>query len=225
MAIQPVFSLSSSRHTKASWALCGDENIAVKREGVEGFCGVGCNHGHLGHRALMCELCLPSERGGDMEIIAATGTNAPPGANHSRDPFQPIVTELLPFVTLPRTYCAKNQRDLPGAGKFAHPDHESHRPFVHLGRGRLFVPSAHIHVHFIRDCSPLVCIVFTFADGECDRQLVSTSTIAVQMEVARKGHRATRDVRRMRKAQSLREALHFRPRRGRRRPEPNTSQE
>ena len=44
---------------------------------------------------------------------------------------------------------------------------------------------------------------FTFADGECNRWLVSISFVAVRMEVAGNGHRATRDVRRMRKAQAL----------------------
>ena len=86
-------------------------NIAVKRQGVEGTGGVGCNHG----RALIHELCLLAERGRDMDIFAATGTNALPGVKHGRDPFLLVVTELLPIVTLPRTFCAKNQRDLPGS--------------------------------------------------------------------------------------------------------------
>ena len=60
---------------------------------------------------------------------------------------------------------------------------------------------------FVRD--------FTFADGECDCWLGLISTVAVRTEVARNRHRATRDVRRMRKAKALREALRFRPRRGR----------
>ena len=40
---------------------------------------------------------------------------------------------------------------------------------------------------------------FTFADAESDCWLVSTSTVAVRMEVARNGHRPDRDVRRMRR--------------------------
>ena len=52
---------------------------------------------------------------------------------------------------------------------------------------------------------------FTFADGECDCWLVTTSTVAVRTQVARNGHRATRDVRRTTEEQALREALLFRP--------------
>ena len=50
-----------------------------------------------------------------MEKFATTGTNAPPGAKHSRGPLLLAVTELFPFVTLPRTYSPKNRLDLPGA--------------------------------------------------------------------------------------------------------------
>ena len=64
---------------------------------------------------------------------------------------------------------------------------------------------------------------FAFAEEEWDCWLVSTNTVAVRTEVARIGHRATRDVRRTRAVRALRGALHFRPRRGRRRPEPNAS--
>ena len=63
---------------------------------------------------------------------------------------------------------------------------------------------------------------FTFAVGDCDCWRVLTSS-AVRTEVARNGHRATRDVRRMRKVLALRGALQFRPRRGRRRVKPDTS--
>ena len=45
------------------------------------------------------------------------------------------------------------------------------------------------------------------AGEEWDCQLVSTSTVAVPMQVARIGHRATRDVRRTTEEQALREAL------------------
>ena len=64
---------------------------------------------------------------------------------------------------------------------------------------------------------------FTFADGECDGLLVLTCTVAVRTEVTRIGHRATRDVRWTTEEQALREALHFRPRRGRRGPKLNAS--
>ena len=52
---------------------------------------------------------------------------------------------------------------------------------------------------------------FTFADGECDCWLVTTSPVAVRTQVARNGHRVTRDVRRTTEEQALREALLFRP--------------
>ena len=52
---------------------------------------------------------------------------------------------------------------------------------------------------------------FDLADGECDCWLVSTSTVTVRTEVARIGHRVTRDVRRKTEEQALREALQFRP--------------
>ena len=64
---------------------------------------------------------------------------------------------------------------------------------------------------------------FTFADGECDGLLVLTCTVAVGTEVTRIGHRATWDVRWTTEEQALREALHFRPRWGRRRPKQDTS--
>ena len=64
---------------------------------------------------------------------------------------------------------------------------------------------------------------FTFADEDTDFWLVLTSTVAVRTEVARIGHRATRDVRWTTEEQALREALHFRPRRGRRRLKLNAS--
>ena len=60
-------------------------------------------------------------------------------------------------------------------------------------------------------CSGCVRREITFADGECDCWLVSTSTVAVWTQVARNGHRATRDVRRTTEEQALREALLFRP--------------
>ena len=66
---------------------------------------------------------------------------------------------------------------------------------------------------------------FTFADEERNCQLVSTSTVTVRTEVARIGHRATRDVRRTTEEQALREALLFRHRKGRRRLKLNTSLE
>ena len=77
--------------------------------------------------------------------------------------------------------------------------------------------------------STLYCILvafvekFAFEDEEWDCWLVSTSTVAVRTEVARIGYRATRDVRRTTEEQALREALHFRPRRGRRRLKLNVS--
>ena len=40
---------------------------------------------------------------------------------------------------------------------------------------------------------------FTLADAECDYLLVLTTTVAVRTEMAWNGHRAKRDVRRMRK--------------------------
>ena len=52
---------------------------------------------------------------------------------------------------------------------------------------------------------------FTFANGESDGLLVLTCTVAVRTEVARIGHRATRDVRRTTEEQALRKALLFRP--------------
>ena len=64
---------------------------------------------------------------------------------------------------------------------------------------------------------------FTFADGESDGLLVLTCTIAVRTQVARVRHRATRDVRRTTEEQALREAVHFRPRKGRRRLKLNAS--
>ena len=48
---------------------------------------------------------------------------------------------------------------------------------------------------------------FAFADEEWDCWLVSTSTVAVRKQVARIGHRATRDVRRTTEELALREAL------------------
>ena len=105
----------SSAPLESTWSL------AVKRHGVQGVGGVLCNHGQLGHQAIMYELCLLAERGRDMEIFAATGTNAPPSAKHDRNPLLHIVTVLLPVATLPRTYCAKNKRDIPGAGSIHRP--------------------------------------------------------------------------------------------------------
>ena len=64
---------------------------------------------------------------------------------------------------------------------------------------------------------------FTFADGECDGLLVLTCTVAVRTEVTRIGHRATQDVRWTTEEQALREALHVRPRRSRRRLKLNAS--
>ena len=64
---------------------------------------------------------------------------------------------------------------------------------------------------------------FTFADGESDGLLVLTCTVAVRTQVARVRHRATRDVRRTTEEQALREAVHFRPRKGRRRLKLNAS--
>ena len=52
---------------------------------------------------------------------------------------------------------------------------------------------------------------FTFEGEEWDCWLVSTSTVAVRTQVARNGHRATRDVRRTTEEQALREALLFLP--------------
>ena len=105
----------SSAPLESTWSL------AVKRQGVQGVGGVLCNHGQMGHQAIMYELCLLAERGRHMEIFAATGTNAPPSAKHDRNPLLPIVTVLLPVATLPRTYCAKNKRDIPGAGSIHRP--------------------------------------------------------------------------------------------------------
>ena len=62
-----------------------------------------------------------------------------------------------------------------------------------------------------------------FACEEWDCWLASTTTVAVWTEVARIGHRATRDVRWTTEEQALQEALHFRLRRGRRRLKLNAS--
>ena len=92
----------------------------MKRQVVERG-GWWCRLQSSGHRAPRYELFLQAERGGDIEIFAATGTNAPPAAQHSRDPLLLAVMELLPFVTLPRTYSPKNRLDLLGAGSIHRP--------------------------------------------------------------------------------------------------------
>ena len=167
-----------------------------------------------------------------MEIFATTGTNAPRGAKHSRGPLFLAVTELLPFVTPPRTYSAKNRLDLPGAGPIHRPLRSRITTSVcSLGKGSplrslssrsrswlqrpLTLSMYRIRAAFVEE--------FDLADEEWDCQLVSTSTVTVRKQVARVGHRATRDVRRTTEEQALREALQFRLRRGRKRPKPDTS--
>ena len=133
-----------------------------------------------------------------MEIFAATSTNAPPGAKHSRDPLLLAVTELLPFVTLPRTYSPKNRLDLPGADPIHRPLRSRITSYVcSLGKGsplrslssrsrswlqRPLTSSMYrIRAEFVEE--------FALADEEWDCQLVSTSTVAVRKQVARIGHR------------------------------------
>ena len=166
-------------------------------------------------------------------MFAATGTNAPPAAQHSRDPLLLAVMELLPFVTLPRTYSPKNRLDLLGAGSIHRPLRSRITSSVcSLGKGSpLRSLSSRSRSCLQRPLTStlygiLVVFVgeFTFADGECDYWLASTSTVAVRTQVARNGHRATRDVRRTTEEQALREALLFRPRRGPRRPKSDTFQ-
>ena len=71
-----------------------------------------------------------------MGVFAATGTKAPPGAKHSRDPLLLAVTELLPFVTLPRAYSPKNRLDLPGTGPIHRPlQSRITRSVYSLGKG------------------------------------------------------------------------------------------
>ena len=161
-----------------------------------------------------------------MEIFAATGTKAPPGAKHIRGPLLLAVTELLLFVILPRTYSPKNRLDLPGAGPIHRPLQSRITSSVcSLGKGsplrslssrsrswlqRPLTSSMYrIRAAFVEE--------FDLADEEWECSLVSTSTVTVWKQVARIGHRATRDVRRTTEEQALREALQFRPRRGRRR--------
>ena len=67
----------------------------MKRQGVEGVGGVGLQS--LGHRALRYELLVQAERGGSMEIFAATGTDASPGGKHSRHHLLLAVMELFPL--------------------------------------------------------------------------------------------------------------------------------
>ena len=163
-----------------------------------------------------------------MQIFATTGTNVPPGVKHSRGPLLLAVSELLPVVTLPRTYSPKNRLDLLAAGPIHRPLRSRITTSVcSLGKGsplrslssrsrswlqRPLTSSMYrIRVAFVEE--------FDLADEEWDSQLASTSTVAVRTEVARIGHRATRDVRR----KTEEGGLQFRFRRSRRRPKPDPS--
>ena len=133
---------------------------------------------------------------------------------------------LLPSVTLPRTYSPKNRLDLPGAGPIHRPLRSQITTSVcSLGKGSpLHSLSSRSRSWLQRPLTSSMYRIraafveeFDLADEEWDCQLVSTSTVTVRKQVARIGHRATRDVRRTTEEQALREALQFRPRRGRRR--------
>ena len=161
-----------------------------------------------------------------MEIFAATGTDAPPGVKRNRDPLMLSVTELFLFVALPRTCYVKNRRDLPGASSIHRPLRSRITSSVcSLGKGSpLGSLSSRSRSWLQRPLASSMCRIraafveeFALADEEWDCQLVSTSTVAVRKQAARIGHRATRDVRRTTEGQALREALLFRPCRGRRR--------
>ena len=129
-------------------------------------------------------------------------------------------------MTLPRTYSPKNRLDLPGAGSIHRPLRSRITSSVcSLGKGS--PPrslSSRSRSWLQRPLTSSMCRIraafveeFALAGEEWDSQLVSTSTVAVQKQVARIGHRATRDVRRTTEEQALREALLFRLCRGRRR--------
>ena len=117
-------------------------------------------------------------------------------------------------MTLPRTYSPKNRLDLPGAGPIHRPLRSRITSSVcSLGKG------SPLRSHSSRSWlqRPLTSSMYriraafveglALADEEWDCQLVSTSTVAVRKQVARIGHRATRDVRRTTEEQALREAL------------------
>ena len=118
-------------------------------------------------------------------------------------------------MTLPRTYSPKNRLDLLGAGPIHRPLRSRITTSVcSLGKGSplrslssrsrswlqrpLTLSMYRIRAAFVEE--------FDLADEEWDCQLVSTSTVTVRTEVARIGHRATRDVRRKTEEQALREA-------------------
>ena len=76
--------------------------------------------------------------------------------------------------------------------------------FMHFSVGTLY-PLHHLRYETSTFCIRAAIVgEFTLADAECDYLLVLTCSVAVRTEVARIGHRATRDVRRRTGEQALR---------------------
>ena len=113
LAIQLVLSLASSRHRKALWDLCGDENIAVKRQGVEGIGGVVCNHDQSGHQAMSC-VCWQNVA--ETWRYSQRHTNAPPSES----------TTEIPSCPLLRSSCLLRHCQGPSVRFIAHFGYESH---------------------------------------------------------------------------------------------------